>query len=293
MNLTETLEKIRPCIVQIQSDVQISSRIDDYEFHVPKYEILGTGFFVHQEGYVLTADHVIDYAFEKASQYPEETIIAIKAGLATPNKDSEQVGGTKIFLTMRGCFHMVQCDIVDRDIQHDLALLKLRENPFTGELKPITLFSFGPESNIDDVPWDFLYGLSTIFKGRPKEGADIAVSGYPFESPVLITNSGIIASSWASRESSFNYRTKFVAPKMGESPNIYLADFQANPFNSGGPVYLVENAEIVGLLSSSLSSHVWDENYQDVNYCYDSGLSVVIPSTYIIDFLKKNGLDIN
>lgn len=58
----------------------------------------------------------------------------------------------------------------------------------------------------------------------PRDGAAIAISGYPLSEPSLVTTSGALA-------------TSFSIERQGEPQTAerYLGDITANPGNSGGP----------------------------------------------------------
>ncbi len=87
----------------------------------------------------------------------------------------------------RGAFYADDFREIAEDPVHDLALLKLRYNPFTTDAG--VLHTAKGDVKILQVE---AVKFST---SRPDEGEPIAVSGYPLSSPVLITTSGAIASS--------------------------------------------------------------------------------------------------
>ncbi len=109
MSLADAIDTIRPCVVQIS----LYSRTN----HL-RYPILGTGFWIHDEGYLLTARHVIEAGrdFLKTQNISDGEFMI---GLATPNTDN-----------MRANFTLLSADIAAEDERHDIALLKSSRNPF-------------------------------------------------------------------------------------------------------------------------------------------------------------------
>lgn len=89
----------------------------------------------------------------------------------------------------RGNFTGVEFDLIDSDPRHDLALLKLKKNPFTGELRS------GMVIGGKEIP--LAVHTTTPLLQRPKDGEAIGVSGYPLANPVLVTKGGWMATSWA------------------------------------------------------------------------------------------------
>jgi Trypsin-like peptidase domain len=181
--------------------------------------VLGTGFILHAGGYALTAKHVTEAASREIKVVP--TGARLLVGLATPNIDTPQ-------LKMRANFELLGCEVVEEDARHDLALLKLTPNPF----------ETGKPSGAARVPGgglvvNGLFGLAPLTIERPRDGASIAVSGYPMLEPTLVTTSGIIASAWGTDLREVvppGAASGFTIPDMADS---YLADVAVNPGNSG------------------------------------------------------------
>jgi len=89
----------------------------------------------------------------------------------------------------------VDCDVVEEDALHDIALVRMKQNPFTGGMGT---FMKTPTGSID-----YPHKVAVLRPNRPRDGEHIAVSGYPLSSTVLITTSGIVASAWAYVTSKF------------------------------------------------------------------------------------------
>lgn len=264
MNLAEAVNHVRPCIVQINF---VATGLADGRpiARAP----LGTGFLINSEGYAITANHVVEGGHQLIRRI-EARRKQLSVGLATPNTEN-----------MRANFRYVVCDVADKDERHDLALLKLKENPFEGKVRS------GFIDRGKEVP--LIFGTATLNPDRPNDGASIGVSGYPMKQNVLVSNSGCMATSWA-------YDVEEVsvpgAPEWFRRPGVadfYLADVEANRGNSGGPVYLSSNGSVIGVCVSSLLTQVCDEHgrCQDPIY-YSSGLTVVIPTKYVVELSSKH-----
>jgi len=106
---------------------------------------------------------------------------------------------------------------------------------------------------------------------------------------------GYIVSSWA-----YNLR-EIVTPGSPEGfsriqiSDVYLADVIANPGNSGGPVYKIEDSSVIGICVSGRKTRVVDQYNKPVTIegrklYYRSGITYVILTQYIIVLLEKNGV---
>jgi S1-C subfamily serine protease len=198
----------------------------------------------------------------KALESAKAEIKKLLIGFAYPNTQE-----------MRGNFTFMDFDLIDADKIHDIALLKLRSieiPPFGGNL---------PRLRLEPV---------ILNPERPEDGVTIGISGYPLNQPVLVTNGGFMAASWA-----FNLQ-ELKLPGTPESyrklyrADSYLADITGNPGNSGGPVYLASDGSVIGVFVGSLRTNIRDAEDNDVDYYYNSGLAFVIPSRYVSDLLKRH-----
>jgi len=261
MKLTQAIDHIRPTIVQI------CFRGTDFNRPV----VCGTGFIVNEDAYVITAGHVIQFDHSIAEQL-QVGQLRICVGLAMPNAEN-----------IRGNFSIVDANLIEQDAFHDIALLKLVRNPFRNEVR--SGFKIGDK----EIP--LLYGVATLNKTRPKDGAAVGISGYPLGEPVLVTNAGWMATTW-----SFTTRlgaTPILGTKQWfhelDVADCYFADVEVNPGNSGGPVYLIENATVIGVCVGSKLAPVRDSRGNIVNgLFYSSGLTKIVPIRYAIELLQKH-----
>ncbi len=271
MTLPEAIELVQPSVVQILVRVQPPRTQVGGSQTAP----LGTGFFANEDGYIVTALHVVR-AFRNIAA-GEGSSKSLMVGVAAPQLENLSTGVVK-GLTIRSSFGLTECDVVDEDAGHDLALLKLKQNPFKGEM--------GTFLRAGDKVIDYLHRAPSFSLARPQDGEAIAVSGYPLRSRVLVTTSGHLASSW-------EYEIEEVhvpgAPEWFTRIDIadfYLADMHANPGNSGGPVYSVKHGQVIGVCVSFQPAPV----VGNPSLSYNSGLSNVVPIRYSVDLLKKHSL---
>jgi S1-C subfamily serine protease len=200
--------------------------------------------------------------------------VTVGVGLAYANTDF-----------MRSNFNVIGFDVVDEDHRHDLALLKMRANPFQGEV--------GGGIVIGDKPLEPLHGVPVLRLDRPRDGEAIAVSGYPLSETVMVTNQGVIASSWSVEVDDIPHPT-LPGVTSPEIRDLYLGDVQSNPGNSGGPVYATEDGAFVGVLVAgrltSVQTGSGPASIAGVPLYHDAGLSLIVPTKYVTEMLDRNGV---
>jgi S1-C subfamily serine protease len=276
MTLPDAIESLRPSVVQILIQVRVPigspGGIPGMQPPlVPRTAPIGSGFFV-----VKLFDSI-------PVQGPKQLMV----GLALPNLDHFKSGGATV--SIRGSFVLVESQVIDEDERHDIAVLKLSRNPFKDNMPTIIQM---PDQNIKTP-----HKVPTLWAARPRDGEAIAVSGYPLSSPVLVTTSGYLASSWGSDVQEVHVPG---APEWLTWPELadsYLADVHVNPGNSGGPVYSVRRGQVIGVcVSFALTAVVYSDGSHEPAtvgnrpLAYNSGLSNVVPVTYVLALLKKNNL---
>jgi len=258
LTLPEAIEKNRLGVVQLvlmalattPEEIKILGKT-----HIS--HILGSGFFINDEAYIITARHVIQSGREEILRIPVRNK-KILIGIGLPN--SERFIGNTL---------LEDFDIIDEDTGYDLALLQLKRNPFNREVSSKIKDEKGVEI---PIPASALI----LNPNKPIEGQRIGISGYPLQERVLISSSGHIASIW--------------------KVPYYLADIEVNPGNSGGPVYLIDDASVIGVCVSLKPSPIRSKNgkYVVVNgqiVYASSGLTNIIPTKYVIELLERNGIE--
>ena len=244
LSLPEAIDAVAPAVVQVLGDRPRAG--------AP--EVLGTGFFVSEQGYVVTALHVVTPA-------PGTRKRGLLAGLAFENTP-----------TIRANFNMVRLSLVAQDPEHDLALLKTAENPFHADAVGNLRLQVG-------VAW--------LSAARPRDGTSIAVSGYPLSEEVLITTAGTVASGWGMH---LDMGPRKDSPEHLVLADAYIANVVVNHGNSGGPVFEIASGAVVGMCEGFWNAPV---HGGDVPLSYNSGLGLIVPAPYVLNLLKKNGIRVS
>ena len=276
MSLPEAIEFVRPSVVQIAASVDLATAGGQFP---GRPAAIGTGFMVNEDGYVVTARHVIE--FFRSIQAPGKHLWV---GVGTPNLDDFKIGKGSISLT--GNFGLTEAAVAAEDELHDVVILKMKQNPFFGQMGT---FVSGPGQKID-----YLHKAAILSPDRPRDGELVAASGYPLNKMALVTTSGSVASGW-------DYEMKQVHPPnappgfmIPESSDSYLVDMHVNHGNSGGPVYTIKDGGVIGICVSFNEAPVEHGNnapspQADPLY-FNSGLGNVVPIRYAVELLKKNNL---
>jgi len=296
MELPEAIDKIRPTVVQIAFKARNISPDDQEKFGGANINVpIGTGFFVNRKGYVITANHVIVVGQKQIDEIEAEEKM-LRIGIAQPNEIKKVF--PEIFerktIDWRAQFTFVDFDVIATDETNDLCLLKLEKNPFNGEL---TSGVFVEER---EVPLLFGTAYTHIaLVGKPKDGSAIAISGFPLNEPILYTSSGVLASTWHFKLKKSRFR--IIPPDLPdeikealsyELEDNYWGDIHAFPGHSGSPVYLVNNAHIIGVCIAGRLLEVIDksDNKDDkkTKLRYFSGITIIIPVYLVHRLLIEN-----
>ncbi len=154
--------------------------------------------------------------------------------------------------------------VLTKNTKYDLAIIKLEGSGFDH-------VRLGNSSNI-------------------KEGQSIAICGYPY-GPVLglypTTQTGIISniSPMAIPVQKSSLLSNKMIKALKDPYTIFQLDCTAFPGNSGGPLFLPETGDVIGVLNSGFV-RVTKENKQ-----ISTGISYAIPINYVrelIDVLSRN-----
>jgi S1-C subfamily serine protease len=261
MELPETIDQIRPAVVQIRVESPRAGSTNGER-------VIGTGFWVSDAGLLLTARHVIQGGQAAIQEKPGSRLAL---GLAIPNLTGPPI-------TIRASFEVMDVDVIEEDPRHDLALLRAPRNPFQSG-RPSGVHQVGGGWGVNA-----LYGLSQLDPTMVRDGERIAVSGYPLAEPALITTSGGIASAFGTESKQVQHPSAppgFTVPDVADS---YMADVAVNPGNSGGPVYRVADGGVIGVcVAFKIAS-----GQNPSPFFYNSGLSVVVPIKYGLDLIARH-----
>jgi len=242
------------------------------------WHIMGTGFLVNEEGYVITNAHVINTAQEvlrnSDSTNKPLQVVFVGAGYQHPIYNYKVRHGTR--------FSAAGIEVVDIDQINDIALLKTRRADRIG------FPSHGPDNmNEEDLirlrqASELMFSPCRLSDIEPDEGTMVAISGYPLQIPTMVSQVGIIASN------SFEEKVN-----LGSNDNIYnvfihnfVIDATLNPGNSGAPVYFQDGGEIIGVVRAYQPSPI--SPYSSLSQ--NSGLVLVVPIKRAIDLLRKHNI---
>ncbi|WP_199609968.1 S1 family peptidase [Flocculibacter collagenilyticus] len=155
---------------------------------------------------------------------------------------------------------VVKAKVVARDPTHDLAILKIDQY-----VAPLKL------ANATRVP----------------DGADIAFTGFPIGAVLGLypaTHRGIIAAYTPIATPSVNADKLSVEMiKRLKAPfSIYQLDATAYPGNSGSPIYLQDNAEVIGVINK-----VFIKETKENVLSAPSGITYAIPVKHVHELMKQ------
>lgn len=230
--------------------VQIVYTPPDFPAQAPI--IYGTGFFIGDQGYFITADHVVD-KYEKGT--PRETAVI----------HQRDGNGTGLWF-----------ELVEEDKEHDLALCKVIGGfPLKKALRILKEQAGRPPASLRPV-------TSLVVADRVvKAGEPIALLGFPlgaFVTPVI--QGGNVAATNAVLMAAYNF------PGFHGQDN-FIVSVAGNHGNSGGPVISLSTNEVVGVLVQYVPAPLI--RTADGNQIpQQSGLMVAVPTKYVIQLLKQN-----
>jgi S1-C subfamily serine protease len=270
-----SIAQVKPLVVQITFKSDLTE---------PGYQagISGSGIMVSDEGYVLTAAHVVT-GTEAGLRGNGATKVEFFVGILIDTMSGPGVNS-------RGSFAYIPCTIKDTDPVHDIAILQLAENPFSD--------AFRMRIKTGDKEPKVILGVAKLEQSVPAEGQTVLASGYPGYIPTLVTQRGMIASEAFSAEPT---------PRPGAgagslSPDVedaILLDAVVNPGISGGPVYLPGEHSVIGICRAygpsayGPSPTSTSQRPQTVvpGAGQNLGLAIVIPIKYAIALLQKNKIE--
>ena len=226
---------------------------------------LGTGIIVNNNGYVITANHLID----AGEQYIQQSQAEIKKlGILIPFSPTIPEGNLPAQPQQVNDF-----DVIARDENHDLALLKIKmaqSSTPEGQLESVVFYSEGASGTLDisDAPF-----TTNISRDSP-----IAITGYISAQLTLATKTGKVTS-----EQIPGINNSLISVATGNFTyyvaDYYQTDIASNSIFSGSPVYSISNMAIMGICIST-SQDEFD----------NSGEIYIIPSVYVLDLLKNNNI---
>ena len=174
----------------------------------------GTGVFVNDDGYLVTAAHVVTAPSGK-------TVADVEVVTRIPPTNQ---GG----VIVTGSFSGSTAKVIVVDLVHDLAILLPSQNPFKD--RRTGLVAGGSDVQRSAV------SFAKIDPRKLRDGEPVFVSGYPLSNNTLVTTSGNIAST-----------RDYPVQSPRSLAFGYIADIHVNPGNSGGPVFSKEGRRVIGI----------------------------------------------
>jgi len=245
---------------------QGSSGIQEYNYPA------GTGFIVNNDGYIITANHLLEMGKQFVQQSPAQVKKVVILIPPAPVTESYTPFDTPPPVD--------DYDIIARDETHDLALLKIK---WDGQNEPTLPFMLHGYNIYTQTDGRISLGNASIDTGITKN-TSIAVTGYSTDKtrPGPETKIGNITSG---------EMTEVLDPVLTDSVGLaassldvpysltdyYETDIISDSLFSGSPVYSPANGTIIGMC---------------VNIPNSSGKTVIIPGKYILDLLKSNGVNL-
>ncbi len=221
---------------------------------VNQERVWGTGFVINEDGYYVTAAHVV--------RHPPNTNLELRIpALCVPN--------TVL------CWEGDSVDVVDVDEEHDLALCRSRLIKAQFDLRRSGK-SLG-------ASWRVLAPLSVAQEG-PSLGSIVGIGGFPLGTLVPVVEFGTVAASYA------NY-PPLDAPFVDGMSLLRMQDLvqlavTANPGNSGGPVVSTSSGALIGVVVQAVPAPLFPNAVPKQS----SGLTLAVPSKYVIALLRKNNV---
>lgn len=228
--------------------------------------VVGTGFFVDSQGYVLTAAHVINKSRDGQIAL-HATVVSFKVAVLLDDSSTSSVHFSQSF-TVTGA------TVVDIDDVHDVALLKA-----SSIQTPVVM---------DGHPVQARFRTAMLDSRLPPEGQPLLVSGYPLNIPTLVTQNGMVASE--------SYSYVQVPGARQETVDSILLDSKINPGNSGGPVYDSTSGSVVGICDAYNLAPLGTNEHSKVEIApgeyltQNAGIAIVVPIEYAIALLRKNAV---
>ena len=234
---------------------------------------VGTGILVNNNGYVITADHLLDSGEQYMQQEQDEVKKMGIVVLAPPGASS--FSNVPQPLTAINDF-----DVIARDSKHDLALLKIKMLSIISPLNGKTLLTVHFNRNVSG---SLNVGVARFSKAITQNNA-VAITGYTSDAVT-----GAISGELMPETKNGNVTSKEITdihnPKLASiSPGLvyavtyfYTTDIISNPVLSGCPVYSPQNGAIMGM---------------GISVAGPAGQIVIIPAKYFLDLLKSNGVTI-
>lgn len=230
-DLTDTIERIKPSILVIGLFNKTTS---------PQFQMRGTGFVVSTGNIAATNSHVLPESLDR------DTRIAVL-----------QSSG------LQGTIQVRAAEIVARDKDHDLALLRLDGPPL-----PI---------------------LRLVSSDAVREGQSVAFTGFPIGGALgfsPVTHRGTISSITPigiPGGNSNQLNGKLIQQLKRGTFKIFQLDATAYPGNSGSPLFDADSGDVIGIINM-----VFIKGSKEAALSYPSGITYAIPSSHLLQMIASH-----
>jgi len=235
---------------------------------------LGSGFLVSAEGHVVTAHHVIENGREELASLESDSDARLVALLPTPN--SGAVGEA------RGRFSRVDLSVLAERPDWDLALLELAPHPFFAAARR------DRQRGGDRAPQPEIARLSLE---PPKPGTAVVLAGFPTGEKQLVVSTGHVLDEriLAGAALDLDEAPEWLEPLRGRG--YLFADLETRRGHSGGPVYLAESGDVVGVcVSVMFISRTQGDQGIPIRIRHGTAATLVIPAREVARLLDEHGV---
>jgi len=210
--------------------------------------IIGTGFFIKENGFILTNRHIVEKIAEIGTRLGRGRI--------------EDIVKVFYFVERDKAISIVPLSVTRAA---KVGWEKVPEN-YYGEDSPD--IGFLELKDVKDCP------VLNLFEGTIKEGEDVCLAGFPMGTDTLK------APGWIHQIGPTLQRGIIgaVLPFPCESPHAILLDIMTQGGSSGSPVFLPDSGQVIGILYGGLNDFYRDKN---VRYRVPTSLSLAIPYNVI------------
>jgi S1-C subfamily serine protease len=253
-NLTDLFASAVPSIVGFISRAVAALATSPVPIFPP---IFGTGFFVHQDGVVVTNRHVIE-AFKDLPPHPTTNEPSLAAILLTPNGNE---------------WGLLVVDVVD--------YVFLGSFESSGQWFGQTVPDFGfVQLRVREVPCLDLASEEYYLK----VGMDIATIGYPTGTKALTVHNRLNQITPLIRRGIVSSVFPFPTPY----PHGFTIDVLQQGGSSGSPIFPVHDAKVVGLTASSvLDTETCESAAGTVEFIQNTNISIAEPAHIIKSALDR------
>jgi S1-C subfamily serine protease len=229
---------------------------------------LGSGFLVSAEGHLVTARHVITNGLEALANHASDPSARLIAAL--PASDT------------RGNPIRFDLSVIAEHPETDLALAKLAPRSFSDG---------ADRGGAGSTTHTAGLGIARLSLVTPQSGTAVALAGYPAGERQLIVSAGRVIDERLLDDDVLALDSAPGWLDALQGRGLLFADFATRRGHSGGPVFLAESGEVVGVcVSVVFVSRTKGDRGIPFRVRQGSGLTLVIPARDMVALLNENGV---